>query len=120
MTGLNGQKQNSSCPVESGQDPRKDDKSPKTSLSLNSLKNGKKEFHQFYLTNLATPCSFLYQATQGNGLLSVPFLVTFGVLELKHFCTPEFKTMVAYGQHTPIIAHFLSSQQGCVLRALCL
>lgn len=97
MTGLSGQKQNSSCPVESGQDPRKDDKSPKTSLSLNFLKYGKKEFPMSYLTNLATPCSFLYQATQSNGLLSVPFLVTFGILELKLFCTPELKTMVTYG-----------------------
>ena len=82
MTSLNGQKQNSSCPVESGQDPRKDDKSPKTYLSLNSLKYGKKEFHQFYLTSWATACFFLDQATWGSGLLSVPFLVTLGALEL--------------------------------------
>lgn len=54
MTGLNGQKQNSSCPVESGKIQEKDDKSPKTYVSLNSLNRKREEFHQFYLMNSYT------------------------------------------------------------------
>lgn len=101
MTDLNRQKQNSSCPVESDPGPRKDDKRLRASLSLYPLKYGKKESPQFYRANLITPCSSLDRGTWGAGLSSVPFLVAFEVLELKNFCTPEFKMMVTYA-HRPL------------------
>lgn len=86
MTGLNGQLQDLSHPIDSHPLPEKDDKSLEGHFSATTLLNMKKKsIIVLFWINLTTPSSSFDQAAKSAGLSSAPFLAAFSVLEVKTF-----------------------------------